>query len=265
MIDLHAIPAFCLRSSGLKGIAIIHPQDLLVTPKWYHLPYIQELQFKPGKAAYNITHRMFNGLLIYNSSDTDSGDTYGYSVELDIQAFRLEVDYLVAKLRNRKVHVLCTLTDDSQVLVPNCRLSTSGSPGAISNPQGHKLRFATELDRPAPWINEPVSLIGGPYIPPATGGGSGAEFEPVTITTSAGSYIYQVPAGKLLLAIFVRSTSAQTISIGYSAGASELAGPMELEANIKYQFGDNWLLTDTNTNIYFSGLAGTNTIQICVL
>lgn len=85
------------------------------------------------------------------------------------------------------------------------------------------------------------------------------------ISTSASTYDYEVAAGKFLLGIEVKSTSAQTLSIGTTPAGSELAGPQALDANQPFVQQEINLSSFNSNTLYFSGLAGANTIKIWLL
>ena len=268
MLELHAVQKTCGDlTAGLSQVAIIDPADLVTQPKWYAIPSILELSFLPGKAAYFLHQDAFSGRLVGKTRNSDAGDFYEYALSLTSRGVRVEMDYLRAKIKNRKIHALCTYEAGGQKCVPNIRLFGDEDSGDSSTRNGYSLSGQSNLLKPAPWIDAVVNVIGPPYTPPdpGGGGGSGGGFAPVEVTTTSSGYIYSLTAGKFLMAIFIKSTSDQTVSIGYSAGNSELAGPVDMVAGVKYQFGDNWILADSNINIYISGLAGTNAIQICVL
>lgn len=268
MLDLHAILKQCPGAPGLKYLRLINPDDLEVQPRWYHIPVVQALQFKAGRAAFDISHRLITGILSDKTDPSTSGDTYTYTIGAQLDMVSIEMEFLRAKLRNRKVHVLTTDLHDVQRIVPYMRLYADGTSGNNSTRAGYSIQGRRVLDKPAPFLNEVPNIIGPPYVPPTDpggGSGSGTGFTPVEIVTSAGQYTYTLATGRFLMAIFIKSTSAQTVSIGYSAGASELGGPIDMIPNTKYQFGDNWLYPDVPVNIHISGLQGTNTIEICVL
>lgn len=267
MLNLHAIQRQCPGASGLKSISLVNPDDLEVQPRWYHIPVVQALQFKAGRAAFDISHRLITGIISDKTDLNSSGDTYTYTVGAQLDMVSIEMEFLRAKLRNRKVHVLCTDLHDKQRIVPYMRLIADGTTGNNSTRAGYSIQGRRVLSSPAPFLNEVPNIIGPPYIPPTDPGvgGSGTGFTPQEIVTTASDYTYTLATGKFLMAIFIKSTSAQIVSIGYSAGASELGGPIEMVANTKYQFGDNWLYPDIPVNIHISGLQGTNTIEICVL
>jgi hypothetical protein len=87
----------------------------------------------------------------------------------------------------------------------------------------------------------------------------------VVITTSASSYTYTVPAGKLLVGISVKGTANQTVWAGTSAGGFELGGPIDVLAGEWQTFGAAMRRFNSSTPIYLSGLTGTNTIEVWLL
>src|SRR5690606_32232471 len=124
----------------------------------------------------------------------------------------------------------------------------------------YSFRGICRTAKPAPLIDTELSgSIGGGAPDPGEGEST---VTPVVITTSASTYTYTVPADKLVAAIWVRSDAGQTVQIGTTSGGDELGGPATLTANEPALFGSHLLRPTTNTNIYFSGLAGNNTIEI---
>jgi hypothetical protein len=172
-----------------------------------------------------------------------------------------------AKMRNRRVHVVAKYMDDKQRLIPLMKFTPSGDSGDSSTRRGNTFTGSVRLLKPAPFLSETLNIIGPPYVPPTDpgGGSGGAGGEVIELVTTNNFFIYNVPAGRLLVAIFVVSTADQYIRIGYSAGGSDLAGPFEMYAGVKAKFGDNFIIPSVDTNIYFADLQGTNSIQICLL
>lgn len=85
------------------------------------------------------------------------------------------------------------------------------------------------------------------------------------ISTSAATYEYSKPADTWLQGLEVRSDEAQFVSLGTTPGGNEIDGPVAIAA------GDAWtsksanLTSFTPETLYFSGLAGNNSIKIWLL
>jgi hypothetical protein len=96
-----------------------------------------------------------------------------------------------------------------------------------------------------------------PYVPIETG-----LAEEETASVAGTTFTYNVPAGKLLKAIYVKSDAAMTFRIGTTAGGDDLVQSASTAANQYALLGDNFLYAETITPIYFSGLAGNSVIKI---
>lgn len=261
--QLHALERSCTRVPGaLYQILLIDPDDLEELPPYYLMPNVEELSFKSGKSAFAFQHDRLRGRLEDNTlTDADAGDVFEYTLTCTIRNIRLDVEYLRAKLINRRIHVVCKYGDGTQRFLPFVRLSAAHDSGeVISARNQYTFRGFMRLDRPAPLIDTALAGGGEPIQPGAPTPAVAIE----SISTSASSYTFQVPAGKLLTAIWIRSTQAQTPRIGTTNGGEEL-GTNYLGANDPGLFGSNMLRPTTDTNIYFTGLAGTNTIEIWLL
>jgi len=263
---LHAIERSCTRVQGsLTQILLIDPADLEELPDYFLIPNVEALNFKSGKSAWAFGKDRLRGRLEDNTATNESaGDYFEYVLTATVRNIRLDVEYLRMKLINRRIHVVVTYGDGLQRFIPYMRLSAAGDSGErTASRNQYTFKGVARLDRPATLVDTELSG--------ATGGGAPDPGEgenlvtPVVITTSASTYIYEVAAGKLLTAIWVRSDAAQTVLVGTSAGGDQLGGPASLADNEPGLFGSNLLRPTTPTNIYFSGLAGNNTIEIWLL
>lgn len=99
-----------------------------------------------------------------------------------------------------------------------------------------------------------------PYVPIDTG-----LAEEETHGAAGTTFTYQVPAGKLLKAIYVKSDASMTFKVGTSAGGEQLIQPTTTGAGQYALLGENLLYAEELTPIYFSGLAGNSTIKIYLL
>lgn len=264
-VPIHGIAKICKRNEGsILQVALIDPSDLSVQPDWGILPNLASgaISFKPGKAAYLLSIDFKPAGL---SDDTDTkqlnGDVINVSLSFRVRNIRVEVDFLRAKLLNRRVHILVTLRDGQKIFYPLMRMAwkaVSGeSPGQY---QGYNVTAVAQYASIPPQYQGTLSLVGGnPTPPPAPP--SAPEVTTTTITSSSSNYTLSIPAGKLLVAVVVRSNAAQTVQLGTSPGGAELGGPVDLSANTPLTM-ETVLRPFVNTNIYLSGLSGTNTIEI---
>ena len=265
--ELHATERACLPiGGGLKALSIVDPNDLASQPAWNIIPNVAALDFKPGKTAWLFEPDLLTGSL---SGDTNvsgkSGDVFSYRLDAKVRNNRLDVDYLRAKLIGRRVHVVGTYQDGAQRFVPWMRLYATDKSGTKrSDHQGYDFSGQAQLITPAPFLAGTITVTGG--LPPDPGPGfTGGGVTIIPTTTTDPTYTYIVPAGKILAAVYVKSDSPQTVSLGTSALGEQLGGPIPLAALQYALLGDNLLRAETDTTIYLSGMAGTNSIEIWLL
>lgn len=265
--ELHALERVCARTPGsLKRLVLIDPGDLSATPAWHIEPSIDDLEFSPGAGAYDFQLDRLTGRLDDNTVTTNAaGDFFEYNLSARVRTVRVEAEYLRAKLRNRRVHAVVTDYAGTQRYLPNIRLTARADTGGRpSDRNGYTISGSLRLHKPAPFLNASIDVIGGPYVPPTPTSPVGGVLM-VPITTTDSSYTYQVPAGYLLAFVYVRSDEAQTVSLGTTVSGAELGGPLPLDADQYGIMGAGLLRPASNTNIYLSGLAGTNSIEIWLL
>jgi hypothetical protein len=123
---------------------------------------------------------------------------------------------------------------------------------SADNAYGWRLRVAIDLPR--------YECAVVPYVPIETG-----LAEEYTHNTGGATFTYQVPAGKMLKAIYVKSSAAMTVRVGTSAGGDQLVQDVSTGAGQYALLGENFLYAETITPIYFSGLAGNSVIKIYLL
>lgn len=264
--ELHAVERACTRTPGsLKRIVLIDPDDLASQPDWHLLPSIEDLDFLPGAGAYDFQDDRLTARLEDTTDDAVAGDYFQYTLTARLRTVRAEMELLRAKIVNRRLHVIVTYYNSEQRFLPNMRLRVrADSADRPSGRNGYVFVGTTRLHKPAPFLNAAVDVIGGPYVPPAEGETLGVTL--VELTATDPTYSYSVPSGKWLDGIEIRSTSAQTIKIGTTASGEEISGmPVALDAN--QTFVANGAVIDTfgTHTIYFSDLAGTNSIRIWLL
>ncbi len=252
-------------ASGLSALSIIDPDDLSQQPVWFRNPNIDSLSFKSGKAAYNFEADRLTARLTDKTTTADrAGDRIDYLLQARVSGISPDVELFRAKLMNRRVHVAATYQSGDRRLLPYMRLSADGDSGDRSNRNAYSFQGTLRLLKPAPFIGTSFNVIDGPYVPPDGGSGSGG-IQVSNITTTASTYTYQVPAGKLLAYVWIVSDEAQNPQLGLTVSGDELGGPYPLDADQYAIMGSGLLRPVTATNIYFSGLAGTNTIEIWLL
>jgi hypothetical protein len=265
--ELHVLERTCVRIPGsLKRLVLIDPNDLASQPDWHLVPNVDALDFIPGAGGYEFEGKRLNGRLSDNTNTgNDCGDILEYNLEARVRTVSVEMEYLRAKLRNRRLHVHVTYYNGTERIVPNMRLTAKGdSAERPAGFNGYSISGIAQLDKPAPYLATTPSVIGGPYIPPTPGDlGSGVQIVPITATGS--TYTYAIPAGKWLVGWEVRSTSAQTPLLGTTPGGYELGESLPLLALETWVGQGNMTPTWSGMNIYFSGLAGTNSIQLWLL
>jgi hypothetical protein len=270
MFELHTIERACARVPGsLKKIALIDPRDLAAPAVWNVSQSLDALEFLPGKSAYGFEKDLLSGRLVGSTEvGNRAGDFTAYKLTASIRAIRPTVESLRSKLMNRRIHVVATYQDDLQRLLPFIRLyATDDSGDSWNAKQGYQFEGVTRIITPGPGIGGNVETAPG-----EGGGGEGGGttpgtgiVEPVVITTSASTYTYTIPEGKWLVGWEMRSGSAQSVSLGLSPLGAELGGPVDLAILQPWAGNANMIPTFSDTPIYFSGMAGTNTIQLWLL
>ena len=263
--ELHAIQRPCRRVPGaLKRLVLIDPDDLSEQPTWGIFQNIEDLVFNSGKAAYAFEADRFTGQLV---GDTDvnnaAGDSTNYTLTGFFRNIRLDFEFLRAKLRNRRIHVVGTYWNGTQRYVPYMRMRFKDDSGdKLSARNGYALTGNTSLITPAPLINAALTVVypdGTVVTPPSSSSGGVSTF---VDTTSDTSYTYSLPPGKWLVGVYVRSDEAQTVRLGTSPGAEDLGGTLSGDANDQLIFQCNNFRPLVATNIYLTGLEGLNTIEI---
>lgn len=269
MFELHDIEKACeWVPGGLQVLKLVDPLDLVTQPRWNVAVDVGELDFKPGKSAYIFEQDRISGRL---EDETDvsnpAGDFTTYRLSATIKKIRPDVEALRAKLMNRRVHVVATNMDDLQRFVPYIRLFAKSDTGdRPSSRNGYSFQGITRTILPGPGIGGNIEAGGG-----GEGGGTDPEVpvpgtaQAIVITTSASTYTYTIPAGRWLVGWEVRGSADQSVSLGLTAMGNELGGPIDLTALQVWPGAGNQIPTFTTTNIYFSGLTGTNTIKLWLI
>lgn len=264
-VDLHAVEKACIKPApGLKAVAMIDPQDLENQPDWHVVPVISDLEFKPGKAAYDLPVDQITGRLSDNTDTARPGDVIEYNFKAAVAKVSASMEWLKAKLLNRRIHLVVTYQDDSQRFLPYIRLTIASDSGDASSKNQNTVRGILKLSKPAPYFEGTIEVIGGG----GSGGGSGpgspdvsdAEVIKLPVNTTAASITQSLPEGVLLIAVWVRGNTDQTVKVGLTAGGDELGGPQDLAANEAYNFAQT-LRTTAATDIIVSGLAGSNSVE----
>lgn len=258
---LHDIRKACPRVlGGLKTLQLVDPNDLQTQPGAGLSPGIEGLNFKVGKRAYVFEQDRFSGSL---DSDTDTshpaGDFLTWRLTATVRNVREEVDRLRAKLLNRRIHVLATYQDNFQRVVPWMHLSAGDTSGKrATDRQGYTFSGLCRTIIPTPAIYTPIS-------PDPDPGGGGSTGTTMTTTTSDPTVTVSVPAGKLLKCIAVNTDTPQTLSLGTTPDGIDLLDNVPVlppgVGNPGWPvLGENLLYAAVETDIYFSGLSGSNTI-----
>lgn len=251
---------------ALKSIHLVDPYDLEVQPSWWLLPNFASLQFKESRGALTLEHTLLSGRLSDRTLESAAGDIVEVNLQAEVKNVRLEVEYLRAKIMNRRIHVLATYRNGLQRWAPYMRILPAGDSGDRGSKNGYIFQGSTRMYRPAPFVASPPPVITGIVIPPPVNPPSGSGGASVTqVTTTTPTYVFSLPAGKLLLCVYIKSTAGQTVSMGLSSGGYDLAGPVDMTSGQWALLGDNVWHADTITPIYISGLVGTNTIKFYVL
>lgn len=206
--------------------------------------------------------KQLNGQLSDNTNTgSDAGDMFEYTLNARLRNVSPEMEFLRAKLRNRRIHVHCTYYDDTERVVPNMRVTAKGdSADKPSGFNGYSITGLGQLEKPAPYIGITPSVDPGSGLPMGSSISIG-EMVMDTFSTAAGSATFNLPSNVLLTAIFIKSNADQTPTIGLTASGDELGGPVDMLADEGYTFAQS-IRTSAPTTIYFDGLAGSNSIEV---
>lgn len=267
MFELHTIERVCARvPGGLKNLKLVDPLDLATPATWNVAQTLDGLDFLPGKSAYSLGKDLLSGRLEgETNTSTPAGDYFTYRLTATVRAIRPTVESLRAKLINRRIHVVAEYRDGLQRLVPYMRLSAKDDSGSTWNAyQGYTFTGVGSLLMPGPGLGGNIETAPAPD--PEEPGAGGGSVTLVELTATDTTYSYVVPSGKWVDGIEIRSTSAQTIKIGTTAGGEEISGmPVPLDALQPYVANGALFDTFSSKTIYFSDLAGTNSIRIWLL
>lgn len=240
-------------SGALRDLGLIAPQDVTS---------LAPLTFKPSKRMYLYEENRFSGRLIWKSDDGNrAGDVIDYTLTAFVAGIRLEMDLLAKGLLNRRIHVLATYWSGEQVLLRNMRLlhshdSAERITGKIGYSLVGKLRTSGGAGLLGSTLNLPVITTGGDT------GESTDIMEKTSLTTTASTYTYSLPSGKMLDLIKIQSNSAQTISIQNGLSGDFLLEEVHVGASQYAPVASNELYAVTTTPLVFTGLVGTNSIVI---
>lgn len=264
---LNAVEKICRHiGGGLKALVLIDPNDVASIAPYYLLPSIQIVVLKAGKSAWAFNFdRKAASLRDTTGTDDPAGDVIDYRLSARVKNYRLSVQYLRAKLLNRRVHVAVTYQDDTQVFLKNMRLTAGhNSDDSRSGLNAYTFLGALRLPRPAPLLETVIIGSETPVdLPTSSVIGS---VQIITIETTDSTAEYTVPAGSLLVAIYMLGDEDETVSVGLAGGDSDINGmPTDVAADVPYLVGSNLLVAEVDTVIYFTGLAGSNTIEIWLL
>lgn len=250
--SLHDIERVCSPApGGLKSVTLIIPENVYMFPQQYCVPNVGDIVLGEGATSYTIEFERNTARLVDKTNTSRAaGDTFDYTLSFSLQEIRLDVEWLRAKLANRRVHVIAEYRTGLQRLLPNMRLTSDSDSGdRIGARQRYTFSFTTSLDKPAPTINSSLTGTGGGGVvetPDPPGLTIGQVITPV-------SGIVDIPSGKLIHAIVITpAASTNTVQIGTSPGGDEIMSPETIPA------GEHHIL---NTAYYFS-TAGTLHVQV---
>ncbi len=88
-------------------------------------------------------------------------------------------------------------------------------------------------------------------------------WQPTPITGD--TYMAILPAGYLLVAIYLLSDAAQTPQVGSTPGGDDIGPARSADAGQAVIFAGLSVYAEVDTMLYFSGLAGTNTLKIWMI
>lgn len=241
---LHDIIRICETApGGISAITLFLPEDVDTLPEQYCVPNVADVVLLSGKTSYTIHFKRDSARLIHRTSLSNrAGDVFDYTLAFSVKEIRLDVEWLLAKLANRRVHAIVTYRNGLQRLLLNLRTgSESDSGDRIGSPNEYKISMACSSEKPAPTINSSLSGGGGVVTPPDPPG-----FTIGQVINAPGGTV-DIPEGKLLQAIvFTPATGDNTIKVGLTSGGDEIMSE-DLAPT-----GEHYIL---NTAYYFSSAA----------
>lgn len=243
---LHDIERVCAAApGGLASITLIVPDDVDTYPEQYCVPNVDDIVLLEGAVAYTIHFVRDTARLVdKQSANNAAGDTFDYTLTFDVRHIRLDVEWLRAKLANRRVHVIAEYRTGLKRLIPRMRvLSDSDSGDRIGAQQRYAFSLTASLSRPAPTIDSTLSGGDGGIVTPDPPPGL-----TITQTIIAPGDTVSIPAQSLIHAIVLTApASPNTVKIGTTVAGDEIMTEETLP------LGEDFTL---NTAIYFSS-AGT--------
>lgn len=217
---LHDIERVCnLPPGGLGSITLIVPDDVDTLPEQFCVPNVADVVLFEGKTVYTIYFKRDSAKLTHKTNlSNPAGDVFEYALLFSLLEIRLSVEWLLAKLANRRVHVIVTYRTGTQRLLLNMRTSSESDSGDRigSNPQ-YTVTMSNVLAKPAPLINSSLSGGGGIIETPEPPG-----FTIGQVIIAPGGTV-DIPAEKLLQAIvFTPATGDNAIKVGTTAGGDNI-------------------------------------------
>jgi len=243
--NLHDIERICKAvPGGCRSITFIVPNDVDTLPEQFCVPNVADITLLSGKVAYRIEFDRNSARHVErHNGGNRAGDTFDSTLTFTLKKIRVEVEWLRAKLANRRVHVIAEYNGGGQRLLLNMRvLSDSDSGDRIGAPNRYNFTLTSSASAPAPFIaSELTGGGGGVVMPPAPPG--------LTITTviNAPGGTVEIPGGSLVHAVVITpSITDNTVQIGTTSGGDELMYPDTIAA------GQHYIL---NTAYYFPDAA----------
>lgn len=226
----------------MSSVTLIVPSSVDTYPEQYCVPNVADIVLLEGATAYTIHFQRDTARLVdKQTTGNPAGDTFEYSLTFSVKEIRLDVEWLRAKLANRRVHVIAEYRTGLQRLIPNMRVvSESDSGDRIGSPQRYNFTFSAMLSAPAPTINSSLTGTGSGIVTPP---------EPPGLIvgqaiTAPGDTV-DIPAESLIHAIVLTApASPNTVKIGTTMGGDEIMAEETLP------LGQDYTL---NTAMYFSG------------
>lgn len=203
-------------------------------PEQSCIPNVGEITLLESKTAYTITFVRDSARLVdRTNTGNEAGDTFEYTLTFSLKEIRLDVEWLRAKLANRRVHAVVTYRTGLMRLLTNLRTAAEGDSGdRIGSRNGYNFSMTTSLAAPAPMIDSAPSGdgSGGIDIPTAPPGLTIGQ----DITAPGGTI--SIPAGKLVHAIIVTpAASDNTVTIGTTLAGDEVMSEETIAAGTYYK------------------------------
>lgn len=186
--SIFAIPKVCATQSGVEAVVFTLPSNIATPPT---TALATTLDFVDPDEVYAIAFSRNTAKYTMRTRADRGGDIYEGTLQAFIPRRRVEMDTLMFRVRNRRVHAIYTDRDSNQRIVWNARALIDYTSGdRRGTPNGYTIRFNHVHAGHVPIIS------GNEDLPLPPGGGDQPESCCIIINPSALGY-YPPPSGNV--------------------------------------------------------------------